>query len=62
MTLCHVVNIGSRLITEVKQRRARSVFGWVTAVKKRVNLPLTMTPRVMLYISREPDEPTGAAI
>ena len=27
----HVENTGSRPITEVKQRRARSVLGWVTA-------------------------------
>jgi hypothetical protein len=30
---------GSRPITEVKQRRARSVLGWVTAWEHRVPLP-----------------------
>jgi hypothetical protein len=35
-TICHVVNAGSRRIIEVKQQRARSVIGWVTAVKKLV--------------------------
>jgi hypothetical protein len=38
-TVFHVINTGSRTITEAKQRRARSVFGWVTAVKKWFNLP-----------------------
>ena len=32
----HVENTGSRPITEVKQRRARSVLGWVTAWEYRV--------------------------
>lgn len=32
----HVENTGSRLITEVKQRRARLVLGWVTAWEYRV--------------------------
>jgi ATP-dependent Clp protease adapter protein ClpS len=31
---CHVVKTGSRPITEVKQRRAWLVVGWVTAAKK----------------------------
>jgi hypothetical protein len=34
----HVENTGSRPITEVKQRRARSVLGWVTAWEHRVSL------------------------
>ena len=34
----HVENIGSRPITEVKQRRARLVLGWVTAWEHRVLL------------------------
>ena len=32
----HVESTGSRSITEVKQRRARSVLGWVTAWEYRV--------------------------
>ena len=32
----HVENTSSRLITEVKQRRARLVLGWVTAWESRV--------------------------
>ena len=32
----HVENTGSRPITEVKQRWARSVLGWVTAWEYRV--------------------------
>ena len=32
----HVENTGSRPITAVKQRRARSVLGWVTAWEYRV--------------------------
>ena len=32
----HVENTGSRLITEVKQRRARLVLRWVTAWEYRV--------------------------
>ena len=32
----HVECTGSRLITEVKQRRARLVLGWVTAWESRV--------------------------
>ena len=32
----HVENTGSRPITEVKQRRARLVLGWVTAWEYRV--------------------------
>jgi hypothetical protein len=46
-TICHVVNTSSRPITEVKQHRARSVVGWVIAVKSWFNLPLTKTPRVV---------------
>ena len=34
----HVECTGSRLITEVKQRRARLVLGWVTAWEHRVQL------------------------
>jgi hypothetical protein len=34
-------------MTEVKQCRARSVVGWVTAVKSRFNLPFTKTSRVV---------------
>ena len=34
----HVENTGSRPITEVKQRRARLVLGWVTAWEHRVLL------------------------
>jgi hypothetical protein len=34
----HVETTGSRPITEVKQRRARSVLGWVTAWEHRVPL------------------------
>jgi hypothetical protein len=53
---------GSRSITEAKQYRARSVFGWVTTVKSWFNLPLTKTSRVV-YIHRVlMPEPTGAAI
>jgi hypothetical protein len=47
MTICHVVNTGSRPFTEVKQHLARLVFGWVTAVKSWFNMPLTKTPRVI---------------
>ena len=36
----HVENTGSRPITEVKQRRARLVLGWVTAWEHRVQLAL----------------------
>jgi hypothetical protein len=32
----HVEYTGSRLITEVKQRRACSVLGWVTAWEQQV--------------------------
>ena len=32
----HVENTGSRPITEVKQRRARLVLGWLTAWEYRV--------------------------
>ena len=35
----HVEYTGSRPITEVKQRRARLVLGWVTAWEHRVPLP-----------------------
>ena len=35
----HVEHTGSRPITEVKQRRARLVLGWVTAWEHRVPLP-----------------------
>ena len=35
----HVEYTGSRPITEVKQRRARIVLGWVTAWEHRVPLP-----------------------
>ena len=34
----HIENTGSRPITEVKQRRARLVLGWVTAWEHRVQL------------------------
>ena len=34
----HVESTGSRPITEVKQRRARLVLGWVTAWEHRVLL------------------------
>ena len=34
----HVEHTSSRLITEVKQRRARLVLGWVTAWEPRVLL------------------------
>ena len=34
----HVESTGSRLITEVKQRRARLVLGWMTAWEHRVLL------------------------
>ena len=34
----HVEHTGSRPITEVKQRRARLVLGWVTAWEPRVLL------------------------
>ena len=34
----HVASTCSRSITEVKQRRARSVLGWVTAWEHRVHL------------------------
>jgi antitoxin component HigA of HigAB toxin-antitoxin module len=52
--MSHCKHTGSRpIITEVKQRRARLVVGWVTAVKKSwFNLPLTKKPRVV-YIRRE---------
>ena len=33
----HVESTGSRPITEVKQRRARLVLGWVTAWEYRVS-------------------------
>ena len=33
----HAESTGSHLITEVKQRRARSVLGWVTAWEQRVS-------------------------
>ena len=36
----HVENTGSRPITEVKQRRARLVLGWVTAWEHRVLLAI----------------------
>ena len=36
----HVENTGSRPITEVKQRWARLVLGWVTAWEHRVLLAL----------------------
>jgi hypothetical protein len=45
-TICHVVNTGSRPIIAVRQRRARSVFEWATAVKNWFNLPFTKTPRI----------------
>ncbi|KYB28345.1 hypothetical protein TcasGA2_TC032590 [Tribolium castaneum] len=35
----HAEYTSSRLITEVKQRRARLVLGWVTAWEHRVPLP-----------------------
>lgn len=35
----HAEKTGSRPITEVKQRRARLVLGWVTAWEHRVSLP-----------------------
>jgi hypothetical protein len=55
MTVCHVVTTGSRPITEVKQRRARSVVRWVTAVKTGLTGHLLTVKRLVLYISREPD-------
>ena len=36
----HVESTGSRPITEVKQRRARFVLGWVTAWEHRVLLAI----------------------
>jgi hypothetical protein len=51
MTVCHIVNTSSRPITEVKQCRARSVVGWVTAVKSWFNLPFTKTPRVVYTVA-----------
>jgi hypothetical protein len=49
MTVCHIVNNGSRQITEVKQLQVRSVIGWVTVVKSWFNLPFTKMPHVILY-------------
>ena len=40
----HVESTGSRPITEVKQRRARLVLGWVTAWEPRVLLALLFAP------------------
>jgi hypothetical protein len=40
---------GSRPITEVKQRRGRSVLGWVTAWEHRVPLP----PNTFCFFSFE---------
>jgi hypothetical protein len=56
----HLANIGSRLITEVKQHRTRSVLEWATTVKKKkkkkkkngFSLPFTKMPRVV-HILRE---------
>jgi hypothetical protein len=50
-TVCHIINTGSRQITEVKQCRARSVVGWVTAVKTWFNLPFTKMPRVVYTVA-----------
>jgi hypothetical protein len=44
-----VVNTGSHQITEVKQCRARSVVGWVTAVKSWFNLPFTNKTPCVVY-------------
>jgi hypothetical protein len=49
--ICHVVNTSSRQITEFKQCRARSVVGWVTAVKSWFNLPFTKMPRVVYTVA-----------
>jgi hypothetical protein len=57
-----VVNTGSRQNTEVKQCRARSVVGWVTAVKSWFNLPFTKTPRVVYTVAEGLAPDTGAAI
>ena len=41
-----VESTGSRPITEVKQRRARLVLGWVTAWKHRVLLVFFIRPNI----------------
>ena len=49
----HVENTGSRPITEVKQRRARLVLGWVTAWEHRVllaSIPPPPPPDVSLSV------------
>ena len=45
----HVESTGSRPITEVKQRRARLVLGWVTAWEPRVLLASHFAPFPKLY-------------
>ena len=45
----HVGNTGSRLITEVKQRRARLVLAWVTGWEYRVLRPFLFTTLACLF-------------
>ena len=47
----HVENTGSRPITEVKQRRARIVLGWVTAWEHRVLLATFFFFLLTLHLS-----------
>ena len=46
----HVESTGSRPITEVKQRRARLVLGWVTAWEPRVLLALLFCSRFLISL------------
>jgi hypothetical protein len=63
MTVCHIVNTGSCLITEVKQCQAGSIFGWVTAVKNWFNLCYLLRCLVLYKTQRAlMPEPTGTAI
>ena len=50
----HVENTGSRPITEVKQHRARSVLGWVTAWEHRVPLSFYLFYFYLFFIFPSP--------
>lgn len=54
----HVEYTGSRPITEVKQRRARLVLGWVTAWEHRVPLPFCCCNLIFFIHFTTPFTPT----
>ena len=55
----HVESTGSRPITEVKQRRARLVLGWVTAWEPRVLLASHFCILLFIYYGNTASTVTG---